>query len=258
MPHEDEGVPVRGRADPTPVLDVEDLVVRYGAIHAVRGISFAVQPGEVVCIIGANGAGKSSTLRSIMGLVRPERGRIRFNGTSDLARMAPHRIARLGVGYVPEGRRMLGQMTVFENLQVAAENTGSRGAMWQAAWEQAGRRFPVLSERRDQLAGLLSGGEQQMAAIARALMVTGGPRLLLLDEPSMGLAPLMVRDVFRFIRELHDTLGTAILLVEQNARRALEIAGRGYVLEMGRIVLEGSARELLHHPRVQQAYLGGA
>lgn len=253
-----EAGPGDGATARAPVLEVRDLAVRYGAIQAVRGISFSVARGEIVCIIGANGAGKSSTLRSIMGLVRPERGSIRFDGTTELSRLPPHRIARLGVGYVPEGRRMLAHMTVLENLRVAAENTSRRGAAWEAAWEQASRRFPVLKARHGQLAGLLSGGEQQMAAIARALMVTGGPRLLLLDEPSMGLAPLVVRDVFRLIREVHENLGTAILLVEQNARRALQIANRGYVLEMGRIVLEGTASELLHHPRVQQAYLGGA
>jgi branched-chain amino acid transport system ATP-binding protein len=227
---------------PEPGLEVRDLVVRYGAIEALHGISFDVGAGEVVALIGANGAGKTSTLAAISGIVRPARGAIRLGGR-DLAGAAPHTIVRAGVIQVPEGREILARMSVHENLLLS----GARDAT--AMYE----RFPILAERRELAAGSLSGGEQQLLAIARALLAR--PRVLLLDEPSLGLAPKMVATVFGVLAELK-AAGTTMLLVEQNALRALRLADRAYVLELGRIDLSGTGAALIRDARVARAYLG--
>jgi branched-chain amino acid transport system ATP-binding protein len=227
---------------PEPVLEVRDLVVRYGAIEALHGISFDVGAGEVVALIGANGAGKTSTLGAISGIVRPARGAIRLAGR-DLAGAAPHAIVRAGVIQVPEGREILARMSVHENLLLSGTRDAS--AMYE--------RFPILAERRKLAAGSLSGGEQQLLAIARALLAA--PRVLLLDEPSLGLAPKMVATVFGVLAELK-AAGTTMLLVEQNALRALRLADRAYVLELGRIGLTGTGAALLRDAGVARAYLG--
>jgi len=234
------------------ILEVHGLTVSYGAITAVRGASFSVAPGEVVALIGANGAGKSTILNTLSGLLRPDYGSAMFDGL-DLTAAKPSAIVRHGLVQVPEGREILARQTVLENLELAtwARQSG-RGAQGQIALMM--KRFPILGERRDMRAGTLSGGEQQMLAIARGLLAK--PRLLLLDEPSLGLAPQMVDEVFRAIEEIHAD-GTTILLVEQNALRALAIADRAYVIETGRIQLSGSGDDLLHNPAVRRAYLGG-
>jgi branched-chain amino acid transport system ATP-binding protein len=228
-----------------PLLEVEDLRVRYGAIEAVHGVSFVANAGEVTALIGANGAGKSSTLAAISGLV-PSGGRIRFDGR-DLAGAPPHAIVRAGVVQVPEGREILAQMTVEENLLM-----GLRGRD-RSDLGSAYERFPILRERRALLAGSLSGGEQQMLAIARALLAR--PRLLLLDEPSLGLAPLVVKRVFETLADLKSQ-GVTMLLVEQNALRALRLADRAFVMELGRIVMRGTGAELLRDEAVARTYLG--
>ena len=235
-----------------PILDVQDLTVSYGAIVAVRGASFRVGAGEVVALIGANGAGKSTILNTLSGLVRAESGTAVFDGL-DLTIAKPSSIVRHGLVQVPEGREILARQTVLENLELA---TWARrdGFATRKRIEVVLKRFPILGERRDLSAGSLSGGEQQMLAIARGLLAR--PRLLLLDEPSLGLAPQMVDEVFRAIEEIHKD-GTTILLVEQNALRALEIADRGYVIETGRILLTNTGVDLLHNPAVRRAYLGG-
>src|SRR5258706_10399958 len=227
---------------PEPLLEVRDLVVRYGAIEAVHGISFDVHAGEVVALIGANGAGKTTTLSAISGLVRPAGGAIRLAGR-DLTRAAPHEIVRAGLVQVPEGREILARMSVHENLLLS-------GATDVAPMYE---RFPILAERRALLAGNLSGGEQQLLAIARALLAK--PKVLLLDEPSLGLAPKMVATVFEVLRELKAG-GTTMLVVEQNALRALRLADRAYVLELGRIGLSGTGAALLEDSAVGRAYLG--
>ena len=234
------------------ILDVENLTVSYGAVVAVRGISFRVAPGEVVALIGANGAGKSTILNTLSGLIRPESGQAVFDGL-DLTNAKASSIVRRGLVQVPEGREILARQTVLENLELA---TWARrdGASTRKRIDDVLKRFPILGERRDLSAGSLSGGEQQMLAIARGLLAR--PRLLLLDEPSLGLAPQMVDEVFRAIEEIHQE-GTTILLVEQNALRALAIADRAYVIETGRILLSGSGDDLLHNPAVRRAYLGG-
>ena len=229
-----------------PLLEVEDLRVRYGAVEAVHGISFAVNAGEVTVLIGANGAGKSSTLAAISGLV-PAGGRIRFDGR-DITGSAPHAIVRAGVVQVPEGREILAQMTVEENLLM-----GLRGRD-RSDLGSAYERFPILRERRALLAGSLSGGEQQMLAIARALLAR--PRLLLLDEPSLGLAPLIMKRVFETLADLKRQ-GVTMLLVEQNALRALRLADRAYVMELGKLVMRGTGPELLRDEGVARTYLGG-
>ncbi|MEO8744336.1 MAG: ATP-binding cassette domain-containing protein [Candidatus Dormibacter sp.] len=234
------------------LLDVEDLSVSYGAVAAVRGISLRVAAGEVVALIGANGAGKSTILNTLSGLIRPDSGRAVFDGL-DLVAAKPSTIVHRGLVQVPEGREILARQTVLENLELAT--WGRRGgARARDQIEAVMKRFPILGERRAMRAGTLSGGEQQMLAIARGLLAR--PRLLLLDEPSLGLAPQMVDEVFSTIEEIHRE-GTTILLVEQNALRALEVADRAYVLETGRILLTGTGDELLHNPAVRRAYLGG-
>ncbi len=241
-------------SEAAPLLEVSDLHVSYGHVQAVRGVSLRVGEGQIVTLIGPNGAGKSSTLGAVAGLVRPERGSIRLAGR-EVSGLPSHRAVAEGVVLVPEGRAVLARMTVEENLQVAVEGSprGEVDRLWEALEEQY-RRFPVLGERRRQPAGTLSGGEQQMLAIARGLLAR--PRILLLDEPSMGLAPLLVRQIFDMVAQIHRE-GATILLVEQNARLALEVSDHAYVLERGRIALEGPAAELAADPRVQAAYLGG-
>ena len=234
------------------VLRIEDLNVFYGAIHALKGISVTVNEGEIVTLIGANGAGKSTTLNTICGLVKPKTGKIIFEG-QDITGKAAHDIVKLGVSQVPEGRRVFANMSVLENLELGAYLLKDK-AEFKRRLELVFERFPRLFERKGQLAGSLSGGEQQMLAMGRALM--SAPRLMLLDEPSMGLAPLLVKEIFAIIKELNEQ-GTTILLVEQNAHMALSIAHKGYVLETGKIVLSGPARELAEDPQVKAAYLGG-
>jgi len=233
------------------LLSIERLQVAYGGIRAVKGIDLAVEPGELVCLIGANGAGKTTTLRAITGIVHAASGAVRYDGI-DIARMKPHEIARRGLAMVPEGRGVFAQLTIEENLAMGAYARKDRAAVAADA-DRAFTLFPRLKERRKQTAGTLSGGEQQMLAIARALM--SRPKLLLLDEPSMGLAPLMVEKIFDVIRAI-SAEGVTLLLVEQNARLALEVASRGYVLEGGLITLTGEGKALLHDPRIREAYLG--
>ena len=234
-----------------PMLEVTELVAAYGAVQALKGVSLHVDRGEIVTLIGANGAGKSTLMMTIFGNPRAREGSIVFDG-QDITRMPTHEISRLRIAQAPEGRRILARQTVLDNLLLGAYTRSDRSAIG-ADIEQQFKRFPRLAERRTQLAGTLSGGEQQMLAIARALM--SRPRLLLLDEPSLGLAPLIVRAIFEIIRDLHAT-GVTILLVEQNASLALQNADRGYVLEAGRITVEGSAADLLADERVRKAYLG--
>ena len=234
-----------------PLLAVEDLTIRYGRVQALEQVSLEVNAGEVVTLIGANGAGKSTTLRSISRIIPIHRGRIAFD-TRDISGARPSDVVRMGIAQVPEGRRMLARQSVVDNLLLGAY-TRSDGAEIQADVERQFERFPRLAERRHQMAGTLSGGEQQMLAIARALM--SRPRLLLLDEPSLGLAPLIVRAIFQIIDDLHGA-GVTILLVEQNASLALQIADRAYVLEAGRLTISGPAAALLSDERVQRAYLG--
>ena len=234
------------------MLDVKDINVYYGAIHAIKGISLSVDEGEIVTLIGANGAGKSTTLRTISGLLKPKTGAINFLG-KNIAGMPAHKIVREGISQVPEGRRIFAEMTVLENLELGAF-TRTDGDGIQADMKMVFGRFPRLEERRLQLAGTLSGGEQQMLAMGRALM--SRPKLLLLDEPSMGLAPLLIREIFNIIVDINKT-GTTVLLVEQNANMALSIANRAYVLETGRITISGDAKELAASEDIRKAYLGG-
>ena len=232
------------------VLQVESINVYYGSIHAVKDVSFRVEQGEVVTLIGANGAGKSTTLNTVAGLLHSRTGNVRFMG-EELRHVPGHRLVGRGMALVPEGRRIFQQMTVQENLDMGGY---CRGGDLSADMERVYERFPRLKERRRQVAGTLSGGEQQMLAMGRALM--SHPKLLMLDEPSMGLAPLLVEQIFEIIRQLHAD-GTTILLVEQNAQAALAVADRGYVLETGRIVTEGSGAALLESDAIKKAYLGG-
>ena len=233
------------------MLKVNDINVYYGSIHAIKGVSFEVHQGEVVTLIGANGAGKSTTLQTISGLLRSKTGSIEFLG-ENLGGVAPHKIVAKGLAHVPEGRRVFLQMTVQENLEMGAFTRPNSEI--DSGIENVYERFPRLKERRKQIAGTLSGGEQQMLAMGRALM--SSPKLLMLDEPSMGLAPLLVEQIFDIIRELHKA-GTTILLVEQNAQMALSVADRGYVLETGKIVATGTGADLLNDDAVKKAYLGG-
>jgi branched-chain amino acid transport system ATP-binding protein len=234
------------------MLEGENVHTYYGNIHALKGISLAVEEGEIVTLIGANGAGKSTTLNTISGLLRPRHGHVRLAG-EDLLTYKPHEIVAKGIVQVPEGRRVFSRLTVAENLEMGAYTRNDPAEIRQSM-ERVFKSFPHLRERLGQYGGTLSGGEQQMLAIGRGLMAQ--PRLLLLDEPSMGLAPILVEEIFSIIREINSQ-GVSILLVEQNALMALSVAHRGYVLETGRIVLQGSAQELLHDPLVVEAYLGG-
>jgi len=234
------------------LLEVKDLNVYYGAIHALQGISFHVERGEIVTLIGANGAGKSTTLNTISGLVRARSGGIKFKG-QEITTTPPYEIVSMGIVQVPEGRKIFAPLTVQENLDMGAFSRNDRAAIKQSM-ERVFESFPRLKERLDQYGGTLSGGEQQMLAIGRGLMAN--PELLLLDEPSMGLAPVLIEEIFDIIQEIHNQ-GTSILLVEQNAQMALSVASRAYVLETGRIALEGPAREVADNPEVKVAYLGG-
>ncbi len=234
------------------MLEIKDLHVFYGAIHALQGISFHLNEGEIVTLIGANGAGKSTTLNTISGLERGKTGQIIFQG-EDLSRTPPQDIVRKGIVQIPEGRKIFAPLTVMENLDMGAFTSSDR-VQFEKDLEAVFKRFPRLKERAKQLGGTLSGGEQQMLAIGRGLMAH--PKLLLLDEPSMGLAPILVEQIFDIIQDINRQ-GTSILLVEQNAQMALSIADRGYVMETGKIVLEGKADDLLHDPMVISAYLGG-
>ena len=234
-----------------PILKVDDINVWYGSIHAIKGISFEVYEGEIVTLIGANGAGKSTTLNTISGLLHSKTGSVTFQG-KNLAKIPPHKVVEQGLAQVPEGRRVFLQMTVKENLEMGAYTMPAGGV--QADLEMVYDLFPRLKERYRRVAGTLSGGEQQMLAMGRALM--SHPKLLMLDEPSMGLAPILVEQIFEIIRNLHQH-GSTILLVEQNAQAALSIADRGYVLETGKIVTTGTGAELLSSPAIKKAYLGG-
>ena len=233
------------------ILKVEDINVYYGSIHAIKGVSFEVNEGETVTLIGANGAGKSTTLNTISGLLHSKTGSVTFMG-ENLAKVPAHKIVSKGLAMVPEGRRVFLQMTVRENLEMGAYT--QNGKSMEADLERVYQQFPRLKERYKQVAGTLSGGEQQMLAMGRALM--SHPKLLMLDEPSMGLAPILVEQIFEIIENLHK-VGTTILLVEQNAQAALSVADRGYVLETGKVVTTGAGRELLESPAIKKAYLGG-
>ncbi|KAF1305482.1 ABC transporter ATP-binding protein [Candidatus Enterococcus willemsii] len=233
------------------MLSVDNLSVRYGMIQAVHNVSFQVNQGEIVSLIGANGAGKTTILRTISGLIRPSEGTIQFEGQA-IEKEAPQKIVAAGLSQVPEGRHVFSGLTVQENLEMGAFLR--KGKDVQAEYQQIFSKFPVLKERKNQDAATLSGGEQQMLAMGRALM--SKPKLLLLDEPSMGLAPIFIREIFSIIEEIKQQ-GTTVLLIEQNASMALSIADRGYVLETGKVVLEGTGKELLASEAVKKAYLGG-
>lgn len=233
------------------MLKVNDINVYYGAIHAIKGVSFEVNEGEIVTLIGANGAGKSTILNTVSGLLRSKTGSIEFLGSS-ISSVAAHKIVERGIAHVPEGRRIFLSMTVEENLEMGAYTTSSSDVPGHK--ERVFEQFPRLKERRKQIAGTLSGGEQQMLAMGRGLM--SDPKLLMLDEPSMGLAPILVEQIFEIIASLHKA-GTTILLVEQNARMALSVADRGYVLETGKINLSGTGKELSESDEIRKAYLGG-
>ena len=232
------------------LLKVDNINVYYGAIHAIKGISLDVDEGEIVTLIGANGAGKSTTLKTISGIMRPKTGSIEFQG-QDITRVPAHKIVKMGLSQVPEGRRIFMQMTVRENLEMGAFTAPANTI--EDNIEMVYRHFPRLKERYKQVAGTLSGGELQMLAMGRALM--SQPKLMMLDEPSMGLAPVLVEEIFEIIHNLHEA-GTTILLVEQNARMALSIADRAYVIETGNVTLEGDAKELMNNDSVRKAYLG--
>ena len=233
------------------LLEVKDLKVFYGVIQAIKGISFEVNEGEIVSLIGANGAGKTTILHTITGLVPANEGKIHFNG-KNITNMAGHKIVSLGVAHVPEGRRVFSELTVLENLKMGAYTIKDKDQIAKTL-ELVYERFPRLKERQIQLAGTLSGGEQQMLAMGRALM--SRPKLILMDEPSMGLSPILVQEVFDIIKEINKS-GTTVLLVEQNAKKALEISNRAYVLETGRFVLDGPAATLMDDASVKRAYLG--
>ena len=233
------------------ILKVDNINVYYGAIHAIKGISFEVNEGEIVTLIGANGAGKSTTLQTVSGLLRSRTGSIEFNG-ENISHVPAHKLVYKGLAQVPEGRRIFLQMSVEENLEMGAFTQKNAGI--DADLESVYEQFPRLRERQKQIAGTLSGGEQQMLAMGRALM--SHPKLLMLDEPSMGLAPILVEQIFDIIRQLHKN-GTTILLVEQNAQMALSVADRAYVLETGKITLSGTGKELAESDEVRKAYLGG-
>ncbi|WMJ86146.1 ABC transporter ATP-binding protein [Anaerocolumna sp. MB42-C2] len=233
------------------MLTIKDLEVYYGIIQAIKGISFEVNEGEVIALIGANGAGKTTILHTITGLIAAKSGSIQFEG-NDLTKIPAHSIVSLGMAHVPEGRRIFAELTVLENLKMGAYTRKDKKEI-EDTIEKVYKRFPRLNERKNQIAGTLSGGEQQMLAMGRALM--SHPRIILMDEPSMGLSPLFVSEIFDIIKEISES-GTTVLLVEQNAKKALSIANRAYVLETGKIVLEGDAKELMNNDSVKKAYLG--
>jgi branched-chain amino acid transport system ATP-binding protein len=235
------------------MLQVTDVQVRYGSVAAVKGVSLEVAPGEIVAMIGPNGAGKTSLLRAISGLVAPAAGRVVFEGT-DISGWKPHRVVALGLGHAPEGRRLFTRMTVIENLKMGAYRARDAAEI-RRRLDAVLQRFPLLAERLDQVAGTLSGGEQQMLSIGRTLM--SGPRMLMLDEPSFGLAPKVVGEIDRLVRAISEEARIAVLLVEQNARMALAMSSRAYVLETGAVVLSGSSASLRESPHVKAAYLGG-
>jgi branched-chain amino acid transport system ATP-binding protein len=237
----------------SPLLEISDLHVRYNAVPAVNGVSIVIGAGEIRLILGANGAGKSTIIKAILGLQPAASGSIRFNGEHDLLRLRPHQIHRLGISWVPEGRQLWGTLTVLENLRMGGFIERD-AAKLQRRIDELLERFPRLGERRNQLAGSLSGGEQQMVAIARALV--SSPKLLLMDEPSLGLAPFVVRDVFALAREIN-AMGISILMVEQNARQALKLAHWAWLLETGRIVVGGPSSEIAATESVQEVFLGG-
>ena len=233
------------------MLKVNDLQVYYGVIQALKGISFEVNEGEVIALIGANGAGKTTILHTITGLIESKAGSVQFEG-KDITKMPGHKIVTLGMAHVPEGRRVFADLSVYENLKLGAYTRTDKAEIAESL-EMVYKRFPRLKERKNQLAGTLSGGEQQMLAMGRALM--SKPKIILMDEPSMGLSPLFVNEIFDIIREVSEA-GTTVLLVEQNAKKALSIADSAYVLDTGKIVLEGNAQELMNDESVKKAYLG--
>ena len=234
-----------------PILTVKDLSVYYGVIQALKGISFHVDKGEIVALIGANGAGKTTTLHTLSGLINADKGSIMYKG-NDLIKMPGHKIVSCGMAQVPEGRRVFAEMTVLQNLKMGAYTRKDKSEM-ETTLQNIYKRFPRLEERKTQLAGTLSGGEQQMLAMGRALM--SHPDIILMDEPSMGLSPIFVNEIFNIIQDVNKD-GVTVLLVEQNAKKALAIANRAYVLETGSIIKEGDAKELLHDPEIKKAYLG--
>ena len=233
------------------MLEVKDLEVYYGVIQAIKGISFEVNKGEVIALIGANGAGKTTTLHTITGLLSPKKGHVIFEG-QDITKVPAHKIVSMGMAHVPEGRRVFAELSVYENLKMGAYTRKDKNEI-EESLANVYKRFPRLEERKNQMAGTLSGGEQQMLAMGRALM--SKPKIILMDEPSMGLSPILVNEIFDIIRAVSES-GTTVLLVEQNAKKALAIADRAYVLETGKIVLEGNAKDLLEDDSIKKAYLG--
>ena len=234
------------------MLEVKDLEVYYGMIQAIKGVSFEVNEGEVVSLIGANGAGKTTILHTVSGLLSPKRGSVVFEG-KDITKVLAHKIVGLGMAHVPEGRRVFAQLSVYQNLKMGAYTRSDKNEI-EETLEKVYKRFPRLEERKNQMAGTLSGGEQQMLAMGRALM--SHPRIILMDEPSMGLSPILVNEIFEIIKSVSAS-GTTVLLVEQNAKKALSIADRAYVLETGKIVTSGDAKELMNDDSIKKAYLGG-
>lgn len=233
------------------MLEVKDLEVYYGVIQAIKGVSFHVDKGEVIALIGANGAGKTTILHTITGLLTPKKGSVMFGG-KDITKVPAHKIVSMGMAHVPEGRRVFAELSVYENLRMGAYTRKDKGEI-EASLQQIYERFPRLKERKNQMAGTLSGGEQQMLAMGRALM--SKPQIILMDEPSMGLSPILVNEIFDIIQSVSES-GTTVLLVEQNAKKALSIADRAYVLETGNIVMEGKAEDLLEDDSIKKAYLG--
>ncbi|HJD45458.1 MAG TPA: ABC transporter ATP-binding protein [Candidatus Mediterraneibacter norfolkensis] len=233
------------------MLEVKDLEVYYGVIQAIKGVSFEVNQGEVIALIGANGAGKTTILHTVTGLLSPKRGQVIFEG-KDITRVPAHKIVSMGMAHVPEGRRVFAELSVYENLKMGAYTRKDRSEI-EESLANVYKRFPRLEERKNQMAGTLSGGEQQMLAMGRALM--SKPKIILMDEPSMGLSPILVNEIFDIIQAVSES-GTTVLLVEQNAKKALSIADRAYVLETGSIVLEGKAKDLLEDDSIKKAYLG--
>ena len=233
------------------MLEIKDIEVYYGMIQAIKGISFEVNEGEVIALIGANGAGKTTILHTITGLLSPKKGSVVFEG-KDITKVPAHKIVSLGMAHVPEGRRVFAELTVYENLRMGAYTRKDKDEI-AGTLEMVYKRFPRLKERKNQLAGTLSGGEQQMLAMGRALM--SHPKIIVMDEPSMGLSPILVNEIFDIIQEV-SAGGTTVLLVEQNAKKALSIADRAYVLETGKIVLDGDAKELMNDDSIKKAYLG--